>query len=67
MSLDQLRGLPGVLTAREDRETLEISTLEPEAVVRELLARDNQLSGLEISGAGLEEAFVTLMKDEEKA
>ena len=67
MSLDQLRGLPGVLTARVDRETLEISTLEPEAVVRELLARDNQLSGLEISGAGLEEAFVTLMKDEEKA
>ena len=67
MSLDQLRGLPGVLTARQDRETLEISTLEPEAVVRELLARDNQLSGLEISGAGLEEAFVTLMKDEEKA
>ena len=67
MSLDQLRGLPGVLTAREDRETLEISTLEPEAVVRELLARDNELSGLEISGAGLEEAFVTLMKDEEKA
>jgi ABC-2 type transport system ATP-binding protein len=67
LNLDQLRALPGVLTARADRETLEISTIEPEAVVRELLARDNKLSGLEISGAGLEEAFLALMKDEPKA
>ncbi len=67
LSLAQLRTLPGVLTAREDRETLEVSTIEPEAVVRELLVRDNQLSGLEITGAGLEEAFLALMKVEQKA
>jgi hypothetical protein len=30
--------------------------------VRELLAQDPQLSGLEVTGAGLEEAFLALTK-----
>jgi ABC-2 type transport system ATP-binding protein len=67
LSLAQLRALPGVLTAREDRDTVEVSTSEPESVVRELLGMDRNLSGLEISGAGLEEAFLSMMKDEPKS
>ena len=35
-------------------------TRDAERVARELLARDPDLSGLEMSGAGLEEAFLTL-------
>ena len=35
-------------------------TSDAELVVRQLLVRDATLSGLEMSGAGLEEAFLTL-------
>ena len=35
-------------------------TSDAERVVRQLLLRDAGLSGLEMSGAGLEEAFLTL-------
>ncbi len=66
LSLAQLRGVPGVLAAREDRDTLEVSTSETESVVRELLGMDRNLAGLEISGGGLEEAFLSMMKDEPK-
>jgi len=48
---------------KRDREAVEIHTGEGEAVVRLLLARDPSLSGLEISSAGLEEAFLSLTRD----
>jgi hypothetical protein len=38
----------------------EIFTAEPERVLRELLARDPYLSGLEIGVGGLEEAVLAL-------
>ncbi len=66
ITVDRLRSLPGVMTARQDRETLEVSTQQPEVVARELLDLDRNLSGLEISGGGLEEAFLSLTKDETK-
>jgi hypothetical protein len=37
-----------------------ILTREPEALVRELMARDPQLRDLEVAAAGLEEAFLKL-------
>src|SRR3984885_5146721 len=49
--------IPGITEAKEDREAVEIHAIEAEPVVRELLARDGKLSGLEITSAGLEEAF----------
>jgi ABC-2 type transport system ATP-binding protein len=58
-----LRQIPGVTEVREDREALEIHAREAEPVVRELLARDPRLSGLEITSAGLEEAFLALTQD----
>lgn len=58
-----VRQLAGVLEARRDREALEIQAAEAEPVIRELLAQDPKLSGLEITSAGLEEAFLALTRD----
>jgi ABC-2 type transport system ATP-binding protein len=55
--------LPGVTAAKQDREAVEIHAAEAESVVRALLARDPTLSGLEITTAGLEEAFLALTQD----
>jgi len=58
-----LSQIAGVSAVKQDREAVEIHTREAELVVRELLARDAQLSGLEITSAGLEEAFLALTQD----
>jgi ABC-2 type transport system ATP-binding protein len=66
LAIDTLRQIPGVTEVKEDREAFEIHTPEAEPVVRELLARDTDLSGLEVSAAGLEEAFLALTTDGSK-
>jgi ABC-2 type transport system ATP-binding protein len=53
-------------TLRQIREAFEIHTPEAEPVLRDLLARDANLSGLEVSAAGLEEAFLALTQDSSK-
>ena len=58
--VDEVAFLPGVREARRRGEDLEILTPTAEPVVRELLARDAGLSGLEVRGAGLEDAFLSL-------
>jgi ABC-2 type transport system ATP-binding protein len=63
LSLTALLQIPGVTSARQDREAIEIHTGEAELVVRALLARDPELAGLEITSAGLEEAFLSLTRD----
>jgi len=63
LSLEVLRRIPGVREVFEDREAVEIHATEAEAIVRELLSRDAGLTGLEISSAGLEEAFLALTQD----
>jgi len=63
LDLASLRKITGVTEVKEDREAVEIHAREAEAVVRELLARDQNLSGLEITSAGLEEAFLALTQD----
>jgi ABC-2 type transport system ATP-binding protein len=55
--------IPDVSRVKRDREAVEIHTAEAESVIRILLARDPSLSGLEISAAGLEEAFLSLTRD----
>ena len=52
--------IPGVLQVRHDREALEIHTSAPEPVLRELLALDSGISQLEVTSAGLEDAFLAL-------
>jgi ABC-2 type transport system ATP-binding protein len=63
LNVANLLQIRGVTSARQDREAVEIHAREAEPVVRELLARDASLTGLEISSAGLEEAFLALTED----
>ncbi|MFZ0307237.1 MAG: ABC transporter ATP-binding protein [Candidatus Sulfotelmatobacter sp.] len=63
LGLASLLQIPGVIDAKQDREAVEIRTSEAESVVRALLARDASLSGLEITSAGLEDAFLALTQD----
>jgi ABC-2 type transport system ATP-binding protein len=63
LDLNSLRQIPGVTEVKTDREAVEIHATEAEPVVRELLSRDSNLSGLEVTSAGLEEAFLTLTQD----
>ena len=63
LSLASLRQIPGVAEVKQDREAIEIHAGEAESVVRELLARDPDLTGLEVTSAGLEEAFLALTQD----
>lgn len=63
LSLEVVRSLPGVREAHRDRDALEIQATVAEPLVRELLARDPELSGIEVTSAGLEEAFLALTHD----
>ena len=63
LEIESVRMIPGVLEVRQDREALEIHATDAEPVIRELLARDPRLSGLEVNSAGLEEAFLALTRD----
>jgi ABC-2 type transport system ATP-binding protein len=63
LSVASLLRIPGVTDARQDREAVEIRAGEAEPVVRALLAGDPSLSGLEITSAGLEDAFLALTQD----
>ncbi|HXX00512.1 MAG TPA: ABC transporter ATP-binding protein [Candidatus Acidoferrales bacterium] len=63
LGIDSVKQIPGVLGVRLDREAIEIDAVVAEPVVRELMMRDAQLSGLEISSAGLEEAFLALTQE----
>ena len=60
LAVETMRSIPGVLSVKADREAFEINAVDAELVVRELLRRDDSLSGLEITSAGLEEAFLAL-------
>ena len=60
---DSVRGVRGVGVVRQDGAVTEILTSTPEEVLRQLLALDPTLTGLEVSGAGLEEAFLALTSD----
>ena len=56
----RLAALPGVQSLRSDGAAVELLTNDAEHVTRQLLLADPMLTGLEVTGAGLEEAFLTL-------
>ncbi len=60
LPMTHIERLPGVQSVRRDGTATEIFTSVAEQVSRELLIADATLAGLEITGAGLEEAFLTL-------
>lgn len=63
LSNSVLRQIPGVTEVKQDREAVELHTGQAELVVRELLQRDSNLTALEVTSAGLEEAFLALTQD----
>lgn len=60
LGLDFLAGLPTVTQVKQDREAVVVTAEAAEDVVREMLACDRSLSGLEISSPALEDAFLAL-------
>ena len=58
--VETVRSLPGVQRVTQNGAVTELWASKPEPVVRFLLERDAALSGLEVSGVGLEEAFLAL-------
>ncbi|MGA9966483.1 MAG: ABC transporter ATP-binding protein [Terriglobales bacterium] len=67
LDIEIVRGLPGVNDVRRDRDALEIRAASAEPILRELLARDTGLSGVEVTSAGLEEAFLALTLEHNQA
>jgi len=63
LSLDDIRQIPGVLNVKSDRSAYELQVNTAEPVVRELLQRDSWLADLEVTNAGLEEAFLALTQN----
>ena len=63
LSSDFLRTLSSVTSVVENTGVTTITTHEAEAVIREMLLRDANLSGLEIASPALEDAFLALTKN----
>ena len=55
-----LEGLPWVQSVEVDRGRLTLSTTDPDATVRALLQQAPHVGGLEVTRAGMEEAFLHL-------
>jgi ABC-2 type transport system ATP-binding protein len=63
-SRELLENLPAVETVRQDRGRLTLSTSDPDATIRALLQQAPHVQGLEVSRAGMEEAFLQLTHQE---
>jgi ABC-2 type transport system ATP-binding protein len=63
LPIAKLCEIPGVLEVHSDRDAFVIGTTVAEPVLRELFLRDPQVSGIEVTSAGLEEAFLALTQD----
>jgi ABC-2 type transport system ATP-binding protein len=63
LSLEEIRQIDGVLSVKADRNAFELQVNVAEPVVRELLERDRWLADLEVTNAGLEEAFLALTQN----
>jgi len=62
-----LQGLVGVQSVDASRDHVGILSIDAESTLRELFARDAELSGLEVTGATLEEAFLAMTREQEVA
>jgi ABC-2 type transport system ATP-binding protein len=62
--LDQLAGLSGVTRAERRGESVILTCSNSDAAVRALLGRYEDAQDIEITGAGLEQAFLALTSDE---
>jgi ABC-2 type transport system ATP-binding protein len=64
---DVLATLPGVCGITRNGTRLELATASAEGLLRTLLARDPDLSDLEVIGVGLDDAFLSLIGDSGEA
>jgi len=63
LSPGAIQSLPEVVEVHRDRLATIIHTSQPERVLRELFQLDCKISGLEVTSAGLEEAFLALTSE----
>jgi ABC-2 type transport system ATP-binding protein len=64
LSLDQMRQIAGVISARAENNQFELQVNAAEPVLREILQRDRWVADLEVANAGLEDAFLTLTRND---
>jgi ABC-2 type transport system ATP-binding protein len=63
LPLHTLQSLPGVGSVTQDRECVVLTASDSDAALRALLLADPSASGIEISGAALEDAFLALTQN----
>ena len=63
ISAEQIAGWPGVQNVSRERQQLHITAIDAEALVRRLLQEDAYLRDLEVSRAGLAEAFTEITQE----
>lgn len=66
LSAERVAGMAGVKEVARHGAALEILAVRAEPVLRELLLLDPELSDLEVTGAGLEQAFLALTRQPQK-
>ena len=64
LSQEFLHRLPGVTSVEFNEGAVVVTTTDAETVIREMLLRDETLSGLEIASPALEDAFLALTRDQ---
>jgi ABC-2 type transport system ATP-binding protein len=64
LSMDVIRKLDGVRDVQTDRQAVVIQTAKAERVLRQLLQLDLEVSEIEVSSAGLDEAFLALTRED---
>ncbi len=64
LPLEVIRKMTGVADVQTDREAVVIQTSRPENVLRQLLQLDLEIAGIEVSSAGLDEAFLALTRED---
>lgn len=63
LNIKEIETWPGVQGVKEDKQRVIINVIDAEAIVRRLLDEDKGLKGLEVSRAGLAEAFAEITKE----
>jgi ABC-2 type transport system ATP-binding protein len=66
LTVEEVGAWPGVGAASRDRQRLHITATNSEAVVRRLMAADEDLQELEVRRAGLAEVFTELTQEDAK-
>lgn len=63
LSVSEIRQIPGIISVQAEANRFELVVSAAEPVLRELLTRDPMLADLEVTNAGLEDAFLELTRN----